>query len=138
MVSIANMNRCRFAFVSLLVSLAATLSTSAEAKHLMPQSDQAAEAEIENRIASNWSMVPGLDGADKVRAKVRIKVGQSGKIIGEPKITMIGGPAATRTAIAASIYRAILRSVPFKDLPMNKNDAWREVVIDFKADDFGH
>ncbi|HEX8047280.1 hypothetical protein, partial [Rhizobium sp.] len=83
---------------------------------------------IRNQVAQNWSLVPGLAGADKVHVKIRMKLDRSGQIIGKPSVMATGGPSPTRQAITTSAYRAVLKSAPFKNLPRDKYDGWREVI----------
>lgn len=93
---------------------------------------------IPNQVMQNWNIIPGLAGADKVRVKIKMKLDPSGKIIGTPDVIATGGPPPTRQAIATSAYRAVLRSSPFKNLPLDKYDAWKEVIINFDTSNLAH
>ncbi len=55
--------------------------------------------------------------------------------MGKPKVTMTGGPENAQKAVAASALRAVVRAAPFKKLPMDKYDVWKEVIINFDASD---
>ncbi|MGV1755618.1 cell envelope integrity protein TolA [Rhizobium sp. P44RR-XXIV] len=93
---------------------------------------------IRNSVMANWPPPADMTGMKDVRVQVRFELDRAGNIVGKPKVTMTGGPENTQKAVAASALRAVLRSAPFKNLPMDKYDVWKEVVISFKSDDFGH
>ncbi|MFK0162036.1 cell envelope integrity protein TolA [Rhizobium sp. NPDC090279] len=93
---------------------------------------------IHNSVTANWLPPADMTGLKDVRVQIRFELDRTGKIIGEPKVTMTGGPENTQKAVAASALRAVLRSAPFKNLPMDKYDVWKEVAISFNSDDFGH
>jgi hypothetical protein len=93
---------------------------------------------IRNQVRQNWSIPVDLAGTDTVRVKIRVELDRSGQIIGAPDVMATGGPDETRKAIAKSAYRAVLRSAPFKNLPFDKYDAWREVTINFETSDLAH
>lgn len=133
--SLVQMIRCRFRpLVLLSVIFAAALAVPAFAKDTRVDSASA----IPNQVLQNWNVIPGLEGADKVRIKIKMKLDPSGRIVGTPDVMATGGPTATRQAIASSAYRAVLRSSPFKNLPLDKYDAWKEVVINFDTSDLAH
>jgi hypothetical protein len=87
------------------------------------------------QIQAKWTVVLGLEGADKVRVRALLKLDRAGALLGEPRITATGGPRGTCDALAASAYRAILRAVPFQDLPQDQYNDWREIVVDFSVSD---
>lgn len=86
-------------------------------------------------VAKNWNMVPGLEGAKAVHVRVHLRLSRSGEIVGEPKVIVTGGPKATQQAMAAGAMRALLRAAPFKNLPIDQYDDWKEVIINFDASD---
>jgi hypothetical protein len=130
-------SRCRLAAVAFATALAGpAFAAESPAKHPDHKHD-AAFTEIRDQVASKWLVVPGLDGADQVRVRVRLKLDQSGRILGQPDVTASGGPVATRTALANSAYRAVVNAAPFKNLPLDKYADWKEVTMHFEAGDLG-
>ncbi len=99
---------------------------------------QAEMLAFHEQITRNWNVAPNLPGADKVRVAVHVKLDRSGQIIGDPDVMVTGGPEQTRSAIAKSASRAVLRSSPFKNLPLDKYDAWKEVIINFDTSNLAH
>jgi hypothetical protein len=95
---------------------------------------------LKSLIQGNWNVVAGLDRASEVRVKVVMQLDKSGNIVGEPAISATGGPEGTQSAISGSALRAVMRSAPFKDLPLEKFDGdngWNQVVLNFDASDLG-
>ena len=99
---------------------------------------QAEMLSLHEQVTRNWNIPADLPHADKVRVAVHIKLDRSGQIIGTPDVTATGGPEQTRNALAKSASRAVLRSVPFKNLPLDKFDAWKEVIINFDTSNLAH
>ena len=97
----------------------------------------AAFAEIRDQIASRWLIVPGMDGAEQVQVRVRMKLDRSGRIVGQPDVTASGGPVGTRTALANGAYHAVVKAASFKNLPLDKYADWKEVTMHFEAGDLG-
>jgi hypothetical protein len=94
---------------------------------------------LRDLIAKNWNIIPGLEGAADVRIKVHFRLDKSGQIVGDPEVSVSGGPAATQAALQGGALRAVLRSqVDFlKILPPEKYETWQEVVVNFSAPDLG-
>ena len=86
---------------------------------------------IRDDVTKNWNIPPGLEGAKRVRVRVHLKLSRSGEIVGEPKVTVTGSPKATQQAMAAAAMRAVLRAAPFKNLPIDQYDTWKEVSLNF-------
>ncbi|UPA23807.1 MULTISPECIES: hypothetical protein [Shinella] len=86
---------------------------------------------LRGQIQNNWSITPGMSGAEDVRIKVTMQLDQNGDIIGEPEVVATGGTDSARRALAGGARRAIMKSRPFKGLPPEKYDAWSEVVVNF-------
>jgi len=128
-------NHCPRLGLSLLTALGIMLaaSVSAQPAHANGEthSIQSAGETIRNSIMVNWP--PPADMADMkdVHVQIRFELDRAGKIVGEPKVTMTGGSQRTQKAVAASALRAVLRSAPFKNLPMDQYDTWKEVTINF-------
>ena len=90
---------------------------------------------LRGQIQNNWSIIPGLADAAEVRIKVTMQLDQNGDIIGEPTVVATGGTESARRALAGGAKRAIMKSRPFRGLPPEKYDAWREVVVNFDPSD---
>ncbi len=86
---------------------------------------------LRGAIEKNWSIVSGMADAQDVRVTVKMKLDESGDIIGQPEVTATGGSAEARDVLAASARRAVLRTAPFTNLPKEKYDAWNEVIVNF-------
>lgn len=135
-------NHCPRIGLSLAVSLGimlAGVSLAQAAKATAPVGTQkresAAMGSIRDRAAENWNIIPGMAGEKDVHVRVHLKLNRSGEIVGEPKVTVTGGPKATQQAMAAAATRAVLRAAPFKNLPIDQYDDWKEVTINFTASD---
>lgn len=135
-------NHCPRIGVSLLAALVIALAGSASAQTANVAGENSLEhsaaENIRDSITTNWPPPADLTGFKDVHVQIRFELDRTGNIIGKPKVTTTGGPENTQKAVAASALRAVLRSAPFKKLPMDKYDVWKEVVINFKSDDLGH
>ncbi|MBM7050189.1 hypothetical protein JTP94_34135 [Rhizobium lusitanum] len=128
--------------LSLFVALAITLAGSASARcaETAAGKDRLEHSMIENirkSVTANWPPPADISGIKNVRVQIRFELDRAGQIVGKPNVVMTGGPEKTQQAVAASALRAVLRSAPFKNLPMDKYDAWKEVIIHFDAGDLG-
>ncbi len=90
---------------------------------------------IRNDIMANWLAPVDLTGIREVHVRIQFRLDHTGTIMGKPKVTMTGGPEKAQKAVAASALRAVVRAAPFKKLPMDKYDVWKEVIINFDASD---
>lgn len=136
-------NHCRRFGPSLLVGLGIMLAGSALAQPVdaAAGNNHLKRSEIENirnNIVANWSRPADMTGAQDVHVQIQFKLDRDGQFIGEPKVTMTGGPKETQKAVAASALRAVLKSAPFKNLPIDQYDDWKEVSINFSASDPAH
>jgi hypothetical protein len=115
-------------------------SVSAWPAHAAGESQlgQSAGENIRNSVMVNWLPPADMTEMKDVHVQIRLTLDRAGKIVGKPKVTMTGGPQKTQKAVAASALRAVLRAAPFKNLPMDQYDVWKEVNINFQADDLGH
>jgi len=86
---------------------------------------------LRGQIQRNWSILAGLDGAEGVRIRIHIRLDPSGAIIGQPEVTATGGSESARNILAGGARRAVLKASPFVNLPPEKYEAWREVIVNF-------
>lgn len=63
----------------------------------------------------------------------KIELDRTGRIIGEPKITMEDG-SPTPEHLRAGVYRAIMKSQPLTNLPPDKYEDWKNIVIRIKPE----
>lgn len=127
-------NHCPRIGLSLLVAFGMMLagSASVRAASATQQPGNSAGGRLREDVAKNWNIPPGMEGAKDVRVRVHLRLSRSGKIVGEPKVTVTGGPKGTRQAMAAAAMRAVLRAAPFNNLPIDQYDDWKEVTINFE------
>ncbi len=127
-------NHCPRLGMSLVAALGMMLASSMSVQAVSPTQphENSTRDSIRYAVARNWNVAPGLEGAKHVRVHVHFKLSRSGEIVGEPKVTATGGPKATQQAIAASAMRAVLRAAPFKNLPTDHYDDWKEVTLNFE------
>ncbi|RFB90068.1 hypothetical protein B5K11_18505 [Rhizobium leguminosarum bv. trifolii] len=95
---------------------------------------------VRGQISGNWSVVSGLAGANEVQLKVRVQLDQAGNVVGAPEVIASGGPDSTRQALKSSVYRAVMKSSPLKNLPADKyegENGWNELDLTFDASDLG-
>jgi hypothetical protein len=94
---------------------------------------------VKGQIQGNWSLVAGLTSVDQVRVTIRVQLDPSGNIVGRPEISATGGPEGTRRAVESSTYRALMRSAPLKNMPVEKYDGekgWNTLVLNFDPSEF--
>ncbi|NTF43111.1 hypothetical protein A6U86_19705 [Rhizobium sp. AC27/96] len=132
-------NHCpRFGLSSiaaLVIMLAASLWVQPAVAGGENKLSHAAMENIRNNVMANWPPPADMTGMKDVRVQVRFELDRAGNIVGKPKVTMTGGPENTQKAVAASAVRAVSRAAPFKNLPIDQYDDWKEVIINFDASD---
>ena len=85
---------------------------------------------LRGQIQKYWNIIPGMADGEDVRVVVKMRLDQSGNIIGNPDVSATGGSAGTRSTLAGSAKRAVLRAQPYQ-LPADKYAAWSEVIVNF-------
>ncbi len=130
-------NHCPRFGLSLLTALGVMLTgfVSAQAASATQPQENSARNSLRDDVAKSWNIPPGMAGAKHVHVRVHLKLSRSGEIVGEPKVTAAGGPKATQQAMEAAAVRAVLRAAPFKNLPIDQYDDWKEVTLRFDASD---
>ncbi len=128
-------NHCPRFGLSLLTVLGMMLAgpVSVHAASVAQSHGNSIGGSVHEDVAKNWNIPPGMEGAKDVRVRVHLRLSRSGEIVGEPKVSVTGGPKGTRQAMAAAAMRAVLRAAPFKNLPIDQYDDWKEVTINFES-----
>ena len=85
---------------------------------------------LRGQIQKYWNIIPGMADGEDVRVVVKMRLDQTGNIIGNPEVTATGGSAGTRWTLGGSAKRAVLRAQPYQ-LPADKYAAWSEVIVNF-------
>ncbi|TDH35123.1 hypothetical protein E2A64_15545 [Pseudohoeflea suaedae] len=85
---------------------------------------------LRGQIQKYWNIIPGMADGDDVRVTVKMRLDQSGNIIGNPDVSATGGSPGTRSTLAGSAKRAVLRAQPYQ-LPADKYASWSEVIVNF-------
>jgi outer membrane biosynthesis protein TonB len=81
------------------------------------------------KIAQCWNPPPGGLGADAIIVKLRLQLNPDGSLIGYPTVANWGGSPFFQAA-ADSAVRAVFQCQPY-DLPADKFDVWRDMILTF-------
>ena len=65
--------------------------------------------------------------------RVELELDRTGRVIGEPKITMEDGSPPPEN-LRTGVYEAIMKSQPLP-LPRHKYETWRNLIIHFDPED---
>jgi outer membrane biosynthesis protein TonB len=91
---------------------------------------------LKGAIQNNWNVIPGMLDAADIRIKVSFQLDRNGEVVGDPDVKVTGGDGNVRDVLASSALRAILKSAPFTNLPADKYDTWRDIIVNFDPSDF--
>lgn len=81
-------------------------------------------------IEGNWNVIPGTE-SEGIQIKVTFRLDESGAIVGDPEVSVVGASGSAASVWKGSALRAVKKSAPFKNLPADKYDAWSEVEVNF-------
>jgi len=84
---------------------------------------------LRSQVAMCWSPPVGAVGAEDLNVRVRFELSQVGEVSGGPEVLNSSGNPAFNAA-ASSAVRAVMRCQPYS-LPIEKYEAWQEVIINF-------
>lgn len=84
---------------------------------------------LRGMIARCWSPPVGAIGAEDLKVRLQFSLNQSGEVQGSPEVLNSSSAPGFRAA-ASSAVRAVMRCAPYS-LPIQKYDAWKEVIINF-------
>ena len=103
-------------------------------------SSKLAQSEIDavrGRLEGCWNVgaLSGHPDAQKMRAKVEFKLTKSGEIDGRVKVKVTGTDRGTRATLAVNVRGAIQECAPYNNLPTEKYDTWRDMVVNFSLQD---
>lgn len=85
---------------------------------------------LRGQIQKYWNIIPGMADGGDVRVTVKMRLDQSGNIVGNPEVSASGGSPGTQQTLAGSARRAVLRAQPYT-LPAEKYASWSEVIVHF-------
>lgn len=92
---------------------------------------------LRGQITDKWTYTAGLEGAEEVVIEVSFSLDESGNVVGDIEATASGGPSPTQNALLSAAKRAIRKAEPFKGLPPDKYDTWKDVIASFTVADLG-
>jgi outer membrane biosynthesis protein TonB len=85
---------------------------------------------LRQQVETCWSPPTGVREAQNLVVRVRFSLGQDGSVLSGPDVLNSSIDALFQAA-AASAVRAVLMCAPYRGLPLDKYDAWREVILNF-------
>jgi|GEM_PF-251026 len=85
-------------------------------------------------VARNWDIgvVQGSSAYD-LRVQMHFRLKPDGSLASEPDLTPAGGDLKDREVIALQARAALKKCAPFKQLPAEAYDKWRDVTVNMKA-----
>lgn len=75
----------------------------------------------------------GNDGIERLSVQVEMELDRDGAIMGELKITPIGGDEKQQKIMAITAKAALMRCSPFNGLPVEHYDSWHKILINLVA-----
>jgi len=99
-----------------------------------------AQSEIDalrGRLEGCWSVgaLSGHPDAAKMRAKVEFKLTKAGEVDGRVKVRVTGTDRATKATLAVNVRSAVEECAPYNNLPAEKYETWKDVVVNFSLQD---
>ncbi|UXN03748.1 hypothetical protein [Bartonella sp. HY406] len=90
---------------------------------------------IQGCMSHIWSLPVGFgsDGIERLSVQVEMELDRDGAIMGEAKITPIGGDEKQQKIMATTAKAALNRCSPFKGLPVEHYDNWRKILLNLIA-----
>ncbi len=85
---------------------------------------------LRQKIESCWNIPAGVRDAEGLRVRLRFQMGRNGEVTGGPEVLNALAHPAFRAA-AASAVRAVLACQPYDFLPVEKYEAWKDVILNF-------
>ncbi len=85
---------------------------------------------LRGQIQRCWNVPAGAADAQNLRVSIHFRLDKSGEIESGPEIVEGGGSEGIERAAAESARRAVLKCAPY-NLPIDKYEAWSEVVVNF-------
>ncbi|AZL15437.1 TonB C-terminal domain-containing protein [Rickettsiales endosymbiont of Stachyamoeba lipophora] len=87
---------------------------------------------IRSQIEKNWNVPAGAKDAKDLIIKLNITINPDGEVTSVKILdTNFNGTSTFYKAAAESAVRAVYRASPIQNLPVNKYDSWKEVVLTF-------
>lgn len=101
---------------------------------------QSEEDNLRRQIEPCWSPPVGIADGDQLRVSMRFGLNLDGSVAQNPQVVNSGnsasfpGNASAFRAAASAAQRAILRCAPYQ-MPPEKYEAWRDVIVNFDPRD---
>ena len=91
---------------------------------------------IRRRLINNWNK-PTTTGPTGILVDISIQLRPDGTLADKPQVTTHGGNGPLADAIRESALRAVYKSEPFNMLSPSRYEVWKDLPLQFKADDPG-
>lgn len=85
---------------------------------------------LRGQIQRCWNVPAGAADAQNLKVSIQFKLDKAGELDGAPEIIEGGGSDGIERAAAESARRAVMQCAPY-NLPVEKYDAWAEVIVHF-------
>lgn len=85
---------------------------------------------LRSQISRCWSPPIGVLGAEELSVRVRISLNRNGSL-SKPPETVTQGSGRPFVAASEAAKRAVIRCQPYNNLPAEKYETWREILITF-------
>ncbi len=85
---------------------------------------------LRQQVERCWAPPTGVREAQNLLVKVHFALGQDGSILQGPEVLNPGSDSLTQAAEASAV-RAVLMCAPYRGLPLDKYDIWKDVVLNF-------
>jgi outer membrane biosynthesis protein TonB len=85
---------------------------------------------LRQRVERCWVPPVGAREAENLVVRVGFSLGQDGSVLSAPSVLNASGDPLFQAA-AASAVRAVMMCAPYDGLPLDKYEAWREVILNF-------
>jgi len=85
---------------------------------------------LRQQVERCWAPPTGVREAQNLMVKVHFALGQDGTVLSGPEVLNPGADALTKAAESSAV-RAVLMCAPYKGLPLDKYDIWKDVILNF-------
>lgn len=85
---------------------------------------------LRQQVERCWTPPTGVRDAQNLVVKVHFTLGQDGTVLTGPDVLNPASDPMSHAAEASAV-RAVLMCAPYQGLPLDKYDAWRDVILNF-------